>query len=133
MPTKVTKTEGGNYRVSTPGGVKAKGTTKAKAEAQERLLDAVQEIRAGVDRARPAPSTHALRAERGPALLAARSTRRSLSLAPGQRSLRGRCHRGPRRRHRGGDPTMSEPDTPLTIAEIDAAHPPAGESAGEWG
>jgi len=27
---------------------------------------------------------------------------------------------------------MSEPDTPLTIAEIDAAHPPAGESAGEW-
>src|SRR3990167_9794947 len=95
--------------------------------------DEAQEIRAGVDRARPAPSTHALRAERGPALLAARSTRRSLSLAPGQRSLRGRCHRGPRRRHRGGDPTMSEPDTPLTIAEIDAAHPPAGESAGEWG
>ena len=42
MPTKVTKTESGKYRVSTPGGVKAKGTTKTKAEAQERLLNAVE-------------------------------------------------------------------------------------------
>ena len=43
MPTKVTKTESGKYRVSTPaGGIKAKGTTKAKAEAQERLLNAVE-------------------------------------------------------------------------------------------
>ena len=40
MPAKVKKTDG-KYRVSTPGGVKAKGTTKAKAEAQQRLLNAV--------------------------------------------------------------------------------------------
>jgi hypothetical protein len=41
MPVKITKTKGG-YRVSTPNGVKAKSTTKAKAEAQERLLNAVE-------------------------------------------------------------------------------------------
>ena len=41
MPTKVTKTESGKYRVETPGGVKAKGTTKAKAEAQRNLLSAI--------------------------------------------------------------------------------------------
>ena len=40
MPYKLTKT-GGKYRVSTPNGVKAKGTTKAKAEKQIRLLRAV--------------------------------------------------------------------------------------------
>lgn len=41
MPEKVTKVQGG-YRVSTPGGVKAKHTTKAKAEAQARLLRGVE-------------------------------------------------------------------------------------------
>ena len=41
MPVKVRKKKG-KYRVSTPGGVKAKGTTKAKAKAQERLLNAVE-------------------------------------------------------------------------------------------
>jgi len=40
MPEKITKVKGG-YRVSTPGGVKAKHTTKAKAESQARLLRAV--------------------------------------------------------------------------------------------
>ena len=41
MPEKVTKVKGG-YRVSTPGGVKAKKTTKAKAESQARLLRGVE-------------------------------------------------------------------------------------------
>lgn len=40
MPEKISKVKGG-YRVSTPGGVKAKHTTKAKAESQARLLRAV--------------------------------------------------------------------------------------------
>ncbi len=40
MPTKITKTDG-KYKVSTPNAVHAKGTTKKKAEAQKRLLDAV--------------------------------------------------------------------------------------------
>jgi len=40
MPVKVRKVDG--YRVSTPGGVKAKHTTKAKAHAQKRLLNAVE-------------------------------------------------------------------------------------------
>lgn len=40
MPAKVRKTDG-KYRVSTPHGVKAKGTTKKKAEAQQRLLNAI--------------------------------------------------------------------------------------------
>jgi len=40
MPVKITKKNG--YRVSTPGGVKAKGTTRTKAEAQARLLRAVE-------------------------------------------------------------------------------------------
>jgi len=39
MPVKVRKVNG--YRVSTPGGVKAKHTTKKKAEAQANLLRAV--------------------------------------------------------------------------------------------
>lgn len=38
MPVKVKKVDG--YRVSTPGGVKAKSTTKAKAEAQKRIIEA---------------------------------------------------------------------------------------------
>lgn len=42
MPVKIRKTPGGKYRVSTPNGTKAKGTTKEKAEAQERLLNAVE-------------------------------------------------------------------------------------------
>lgn len=41
MPVRVTRSDGG-YRVSTPGGVKAKRTTKAKAESQRRLLNAVE-------------------------------------------------------------------------------------------
>lgn len=41
MPEKIRKVKGG-YRVSTPGGVKAKHTTKKKAEAQARLLRAVE-------------------------------------------------------------------------------------------
>lgn len=41
MPEKITKVKGG-YRVSTPGGVKAKKTTKAKAKAQAKLLRAVE-------------------------------------------------------------------------------------------
>ena len=41
MPVKIKKTDH-KYRVSTPGGVKAKGTTKAKAQAQANLLRAVE-------------------------------------------------------------------------------------------
>lgn len=40
MPVKIKKVNG--YRVSTPGGVKAKHTTKKKAEAQARILQAVE-------------------------------------------------------------------------------------------
>ncbi len=40
MPVTVKKTDG--YRVSTPGGVKAKRTTKAKAQRQANLLRAVE-------------------------------------------------------------------------------------------
>lgn len=40
MPVKISKTDGG-YRVSTPGGVKAKHTSKQRAEAQARLLRAL--------------------------------------------------------------------------------------------
>lgn len=40
MPVTVKKVNG--YRVSTPGGVKAKNTTKKKAESQKRLLNAVE-------------------------------------------------------------------------------------------
>ncbi len=43
MPVKITKKlKSGKYQVSTPSGVKAKATTKAKAEKQERLLNAVE-------------------------------------------------------------------------------------------
>jgi len=41
MPVKVRKARGG-YSVKTPGGVKAKKTTKKKAIAQKRLLNAVE-------------------------------------------------------------------------------------------
>ena len=41
MPVKTRKVKGG-YQVRTPGGVKAKKTTKKKAEAQKRLLNAVE-------------------------------------------------------------------------------------------
>jgi len=41
MPAKVTKKANGKYEVSTPNGVHAKGTTKAKAESQQRLLNAI--------------------------------------------------------------------------------------------
>lgn len=41
MPVKVTRVKGG-YRVSTPHGTKAKKTTKARAEAQRRLLEGVE-------------------------------------------------------------------------------------------
>ena len=40
MPVSIKKVNG--YRVSTPGGVKAKSTTKKKAKAQKRLLNAVE-------------------------------------------------------------------------------------------
>ncbi len=40
MPVKIKEVDG--YRVSTPSGVHAKHTTKAKAEAQGRLLRAVE-------------------------------------------------------------------------------------------
>jgi len=39
-PVKIRKVDG--YRVTTPSGVKAKHTTKAKAEKQKRLLNAVE-------------------------------------------------------------------------------------------
>lgn len=42
MPEKITRTKSGDYRVSTPNGVKAKHTTKVKAQAQARLLRAVE-------------------------------------------------------------------------------------------
>jgi len=42
MPVKVHKKKGDGYTVSTPGGVKAKGTTEAKAKAQANLLRGVE-------------------------------------------------------------------------------------------
>ena len=41
MPGKIRKTKKGKYRVTTPNAVHAKGTTKARAEAQVRLLNAI--------------------------------------------------------------------------------------------
>jgi hypothetical protein len=41
MPVKRKKLKSGKVRVSTPGGVKAKATTPAKAKKQERLLNAI--------------------------------------------------------------------------------------------
>ena len=43
MPVKLTKTPKGKVKVSTPGGVKSKGTSMKKAKAQERLLNAVEQ------------------------------------------------------------------------------------------
>lgn len=46
MPARVKKITGGKrkgrYKIETPGGVKARGTTKQKAEAQRRLLEGVK-------------------------------------------------------------------------------------------
>jgi len=39
MPVTITKLKSGKFRVRTPGGVKAKMTTKRKAEAQKRIID----------------------------------------------------------------------------------------------
>jgi hypothetical protein len=41
MPVRKTVLSGGKVRVSTPGGVKSKATTPAKAKSQERLLNAL--------------------------------------------------------------------------------------------
>ena len=41
MPVSIEK-KGSKYAVKTPGGTKAKGTSKNKAEAQKRLLNAVE-------------------------------------------------------------------------------------------
>lgn len=41
MPVTIKKVDG-KFKVSTPSGTKAKGTTKEKAEAQRRLLNAVE-------------------------------------------------------------------------------------------
>ena len=41
MPVSIRKSKG-KYRVSTPGGVKAKGTTLKKAKKQKRLLNAIE-------------------------------------------------------------------------------------------
>ncbi len=42
MPVKLTKLKSGKVRVRTPGGVKSKSTTLAKAKGQERLLNAIE-------------------------------------------------------------------------------------------
>lgn len=42
MPARVRRKKSGKYSVSTPGGVKAKSTTKKKAESQKRLLNAIE-------------------------------------------------------------------------------------------
>jgi len=42
MPEKITKTKSGKFRVTGPHGVHAKGTTRAKAKAQVRLLNAIE-------------------------------------------------------------------------------------------
>ena len=42
MPVKIEKNKYGSYKVSTPHGVKAEHTTKEKAEAQQRLLNAIE-------------------------------------------------------------------------------------------
>lgn len=42
MPVKTTKLKSGKVRVSTPGGVKSKGSTPLNAKHQVRLLNAVE-------------------------------------------------------------------------------------------
>jgi len=41
MPVRIRKIDG-KFRVSTPSGIKAKGTTEEKAEAQRRLLQGIE-------------------------------------------------------------------------------------------
>jgi len=41
MPVTITKKKGGKFEVKTPNAVHAKATTKTKAEAQKRLLNAI--------------------------------------------------------------------------------------------
>lgn len=41
MPVTIKKLDG-EFRVSTPGGIKSRSTTKKKAEAQKRLLNAIE-------------------------------------------------------------------------------------------
>ena len=41
MPVKLTKLPSGKVKVSTPGGVKSKGSTPENAKKQERLINAV--------------------------------------------------------------------------------------------
>lgn len=41
MPVTIKKNPKGGYQVRTPGGVKAKNTTKGKAQAQRRLLEGI--------------------------------------------------------------------------------------------
>jgi hypothetical protein len=42
MPVKMTKLKSGKVRVSTPGGVKSKGSTPTNAKRQRNLLNAVE-------------------------------------------------------------------------------------------
>lgn len=42
MPVRMVHLKGGGYRVSTPNGVHAKNTTRAKAVKQVRLLNAIE-------------------------------------------------------------------------------------------
>jgi hypothetical protein len=42
MPVKIERVDMGGFKVSTPGGVKAKATSFQKAKSQERLLNAVE-------------------------------------------------------------------------------------------
>lgn len=42
MPVKIRRKKGGCYSVSTPGGTKARCTTKGKADAQARLLRGIE-------------------------------------------------------------------------------------------
>lgn len=42
MPWTISKLPSGKYRVSTPHGVKARATSKSKAESQIRLLRAIE-------------------------------------------------------------------------------------------
>lgn len=47
MPVKIRK-KGKCYKVSTPSGTKSKCTTKKKAEAQRRIINAHDKVRRGV-------------------------------------------------------------------------------------
>ena len=42
MPAKITKLPSGKYQVKTPNSIRAKGTTRDKAEKQQRLLNAIE-------------------------------------------------------------------------------------------